>query len=66
MAIDLVSVGTAARILNVHPSTFRRWIHEGIAPVVRMSPTGHFKVPRTTIEKLLRLYGAGANKERIH
>ena len=66
MAIDHVSVPTAAKILGIHPVTFRRWIHEGKVAVIRMQPNGHFRVPRNTIEYLLRTYGAGANKERIH
>lgn len=46
---DWLSLGEAAKLLGVHPSTVRRWANEGHLPVSRTAG-GHRRFLRTEIE----------------
>ena len=67
-----LSLGEASRILGITPGTLRRWADHGdVAAFV--TPGGHRRFPRSTIESLLpqtrnrrpRLAGIGATAERV-
>ena len=67
-----LSLGEASRILGITPGTLRRWADHGdVAAFV--TPGGHRRFPRSTIEALLpqarsrrpRLAGIGATAERV-
>jgi excisionase family DNA binding protein len=67
-----LSLGEASRILGITPGTLRRWADQGdVAAFV--TPGGHRRFPRSTIESLLpqtrsrrpRLAGIGATAERV-
>ncbi len=67
-----LSLGEASRILGITPGTLRRWADHGdVAAFV--TPGGHRRFPRSTIESLLpqtksrrpRLAGIGVTAERV-
>jgi len=67
-----LGLGEASRILGITPGTLRRWADHGdVAAFV--TPGGHRRFPRSTIESLLpqqrsrrpRLAGIGATAERV-
>src|SRR4030088_2933097 len=67
-----LSLGEASRILGITPATLRRWADHGdVAAFV--TPGGHRRFPRSTIESLLPqarrrrppLAGIGATAERV-
>jgi excisionase family DNA binding protein len=47
-----LSVTTAARLLDIHPETARRWIKAGRLVAVRY-PNGYFRVSANAVEKIL-------------
>ena len=49
---ELVSVGTAARMLGVSDDTIRRWADSGQLPAIVL-PSGHRRFQRTDVEALL-------------
>jgi excisionase family DNA binding protein len=67
-----LSLGEASRILGITPGTLRRWADHGDVPAF-VTPGGHRRFPRSTIESLLpptrsrrpRLAGIGATAERV-
>ena len=48
----LLSLGQAAKRLNVHPVTLRRWANNGDILVV-LTPGGHRKFPKSEVDRLL-------------
>lgn len=51
----LVDLKTAQIVLGgVCYSTLRRWIKQGILPVIRFSPKGHYHVRQSALDALLR------------
>lgn len=53
---NLFKTGEAARILGVHVDTIRRWIHETKLTVIRF-PSGHYRVPREELVRILEERG---------
>ena len=49
---ELLSVGKAAGLLNVHPDTLKRWERAGRIVAYR-TPTGHRRFRRSDVERLL-------------
>jgi len=47
----LLTLKVAAKRLNVHPSTLRRWADQGAIPVV-ITPGGHRRFPKSGVEQL--------------
>ena len=50
---DYLTTGEAAKLLGVNPVTIIRYTATGKLPVVRL-PSGHRRIPREAVEKLLR------------
>ena len=71
---DWLSLGEAAQRLGVDPDTLRRWADSGKVEVF-LTPGGHRRFPRTTIEALIpsppratrqrSLHGIGAPVDRV-
>jgi excisionase family DNA binding protein len=49
---EWLTTGQAAELLGVHRSTLLRYVEEGRLPARRL-PTGHYRVRREDLEKLL-------------
>jgi len=47
---DLLTVGQAAGLLDLHPRTVRRWIDEGRLASVEVFPTRRVRVRREDVE----------------
>ena len=45
----LLTVRTAAKILNVHENTLRRWCDKGILTCYRIGPTAQRRIPEDDI-----------------
>ena len=52
---ELLTVGPAARSLNVHPNTVRRWSRQGLLSSYRVGPRGDRRFRRTDVERLLEV-----------
>ena len=52
---DLLTVGQAARWLNVHPNTVRRWSRQGLLNCYRVGPRGDRRFRRIVVERLLEV-----------
>jgi excisionase family DNA binding protein len=50
---NLISISEAARLLNVHPETLRRWDNKGVLEAVRIGPRKDRRYKKETILKLL-------------
>lgn len=48
---DWLSLSAAARVLNVHPTTLRRWADKGEVPV-RLTPGGHRRFLRSELDRM--------------
>lgn len=53
MLPNLISVSEAARILNVHPETLRRWDNKGVLKAIRVGTRKDRKYPKNKILKIL-------------
>jgi excisionase family DNA binding protein len=56
MSGELLRVTQAAQMLAVDPSTVRRWVNLGILEAIRL-PSGHMRIRREDVEKLLKREG---------
>ena len=56
--LELLTVGQAARSLNVHPNTVRRWSRQGLLNCYRVGPRGDRRFRRTDVERLLEVKSA--------
>lgn len=50
---DMLTTSQAAELLNVDRATIARWVRLGQLPAIRL-PSGHWRVRRAEVEKLLR------------
>lgn len=64
-ATMFVSIGTAARILAVHPQTLRRWEREGELEPVFRTPGGHRRYRLADLRKLLGDLPEGGNQRPV-
>jgi excisionase family DNA binding protein len=53
MSSGLLRVTDAAKMLEVDPSTIRRWINLGLLDAVKL-PSGQYRIRREDVDKLLR------------
>ena len=53
MSGELLRVKDAAKMLEVDPSTLRRWINLGLIDAVKL-PSGQYRIRREDVEGLLR------------
>ena len=53
MSGELLRVTDAAKMLEVDPSTIRRWINLGLIEAVKL-PSGQYRIRREDVDKLLR------------
>jgi excisionase family DNA binding protein len=60
--IQFVTVPQAARLLSVHVSTVRRWIHDGKLPAYRVGEKG-VRVTRADVLDLASPMGTAARKD---
>ena len=51
---DLLTIAEAAKLLNVHVNTVRRWSNKGVLKTYRLGSRGDRRLKRADIEKLLR------------
>lgn len=51
-------MGQAARSLNVHPNTVRRWSRQGLLNAYRVGPRGDRRFRRSDVERLLEVRSA--------
>lgn len=51
---DLLHVKQAAHLLDCHPITVRRHIHDGTLEAVRLGPNGRLRIRREALEEFLR------------
>lgn len=49
----LLSIRHAAKRLDVHPDTLRRWARDGLIAVVRL-PSGRLRVAEEELERIAR------------
>lgn len=49
---EFITMSEAARALNKHPATVRRWIIDGLLTAVRM-PSGIFALRKSELNKFL-------------
>lgn len=73
--VELLGIKEAAKALDVHENTIRRWADAGLVQVVRL-PTGVRRIPAESVSRLqqqmyksigmatLEAYGAAAAKAR--
>jgi excisionase family DNA binding protein len=52
-SFDLLTPGVAARLLNIHVNTVRRWSNQGILHVYRIGPRGDRRFQRKEIYGLI-------------
>ena len=52
---ELLTVGQAARSLNVRPNTVRRWSRQEFSNSCRVGPRGDRRFRRTDVERLLEV-----------
>ncbi|MCZ6765332.1 MAG: helix-turn-helix domain-containing protein, partial [bacterium] len=50
-----LSLGEAARRLNVHPTTLRRWASNGDIPVM-VTPGGHRRFAPADVERIAQIH----------
>ena len=50
---DLLTIGEATHLLNVHPNTLRNWEKEGLINVVRIGPRRDRRYSKLTIRGIL-------------
>ncbi len=50
---DLLTPGNAARLLNIHVNTVRRWSNKGILNVYRIGPRGDRRFQRQEVYGLI-------------
>jgi excisionase family DNA binding protein len=50
---ELLSTGQAAKLAGVHRATIDRWIKLGMLPVARRLPSGHARVRKGEVMKLV-------------
>lgn len=50
---DLLTTGNAARLLNIHVNTLRRWSNQGILSVHRIGPRGDRRYQRQEVYGLI-------------
>ncbi len=50
---DLLTPGNAARLLNIHVNTVRRWSNQGILNVYRIGPRGDRRFQRQEVYGLV-------------
>jgi excisionase family DNA binding protein len=51
---ELLTIGNAAELLNVHPNTLRNWEKEGLIEVVRIGRRGDRRFSKELIWGLMR------------
>jgi excisionase family DNA binding protein len=51
---DLLTTGEAAHLVGVHRSTVDRWIRLGLLPIASRLPSGHARVRREDVLKLVK------------
>ncbi len=51
---NLLTISDAARLLNVHVHTLRRWGNQGILSVRRIGPRGDRRFQRQEVESLVK------------
>lgn len=51
----MLTVGQAARILNVSMATIWRRLKDGTIPAVRIGNSGPVRIPRSALDELLEL-----------
>ncbi len=64
---SLMTSGEAARLLNIHANTLRRWSDNGIINVLRICARGDRRYDREEVIKLvygLRKYGGDVKKAK--
>jgi excisionase family DNA binding protein len=55
MTVQYLTVEQAAKLLNVHEETVRRWIRAGVLPASKLvSNQAGYRIAETDIERLLR------------
>ena len=52
-ASELLTVGQAAALLNLHPNTVRRWAKQGLLNAYRIGPRRDRRFHRSDVERLL-------------
>jgi excisionase family DNA binding protein len=60
---DMMTTGDVARALGVTVNTVKAWIRGGAVQAIRL-PSGHFRIPRRELERLLQGDGASQLAER--
>ena len=50
---ELLTVGQAAEMLNVHPNTVRRWTSQGLLTAYRLGPRGDRRFRRSEVMRTL-------------
>ena len=50
---DLLTSGNAARLLNIHVNTLRRWSDQGILSSHRIGPRGDRRFQRQEVHRLI-------------
>lgn len=51
VAVEAISLKSAARVLTVHKDTLKNWARAGKLLLVRL-PGGHYRVPRSEIGRI--------------
>ena len=51
---ELLKISEAAKLLNVHPNTLRKWDKKGILEAVRFGERGDRRYKREDITKLIK------------
>ena len=59
---DLLTPGNAARLLNIHVNTVRRWSNKGILSVYRLGPRGDRRFQRQEVNSLIAELKANKGK----
>jgi excisionase family DNA binding protein len=60
---DLLTTAEAAEMLRVSPETVARWVRLGQLEAIRL-PSGHIRIRREDVEKLLKREGEDTNPDR--
>lgn len=55
---DILTLGQACEVLNVHPNTLRQWDAKGILPAIRFGARGDRRYKKQDVLKLLEQNGA--------
>ena len=50
---ELLTIGSAAKLLNVHPNTLRNWEKEGFIKVIRIGKRGDRRYRKDLIWKIM-------------